>query len=166
MRTILQLGHPILRLIAEPVSNISSPEIQTLVGDMLDMVKELHCSGLAAPQVGESLRLFIYGDKDKERFAAINPAILAQSEEIVTGWERCLSIPNLYARIPRASSIHVEYFDTEGNKIQKHLSQYEARIFQHELDHLNGLVYFDRIRDMRNIVTDIEFKERYSTNAI
>ena len=162
MLKILQLGHPLLRKVSQPVDNVSSPELQDLISEMLSTVKELHCSGLAAPQVGQSIRLFIFGDKDEERFVAINPLIHAHSLETDIAWERCLSIPNLYAKIPRYSQINVEYFDISGRKITRELANYESRIFQHELDHLNGLVYFDRIQNLKDIVTEQEYKERFA----
>lgn len=162
---ILQLGHPTLRKIAKPIDNISD-QYQTLFGDLLDFVISKQGAGIAAPQVGISERFFIMSSKPNERYPhapemdpifIINPEIIAHSDTISEDWEGCLSIPSVRALVPRYSSITVKFTSRYGEEIKTSYSGFIARIFQHEIDHLNGIVFLDRVTNTHNIMMEQEW---------
>lgn len=153
--TIAQLGNPVLRKIAEPVENVKDKLIQSLIDDLINQALNSEGVGIAAPQVSQSYRIFILSSHPNSRYpdapkmepqAMINPSILSHSEEMIDAWEGCLSVPNYRGLVPRYKCIIVEYLNREGNPEQKMLTDFIARIFQHELDHLNGIVFLDRAR--------------------
>ena len=163
---IKELGNPVIRTTSEVVKNIKSNEIQELIDDMTATVKEANGVGLAAPQVGESLRIFIIDSRPNERYpdapkfgplAMINPKIISKSESKEKEWEGCLSIPGIRGHVPRYRSLEVEYFTRDGEHHRKILEGFPAKVFQHELDHLDGIIFLDRLCSMNDVVTEKEF---------
>ncbi|NHC33064.1 peptide deformylase [Scytonema millei] len=168
---IIQLGNPILRSKAEFVENIDEPQIQQLIDDLLITVKQTNGVGIAAPQVGVGDRIFIVASRPNPRYPhapemeptpMINPKILARSSESVKGWEGCLSIPGIRGSVPRDRSIEVEYSDRYGKLHKQELTDFVARIFQHELDHLDGIVFLDRLETNYDIITEQEYQKLVS----
>jgi peptide deformylase len=165
---IVQLGNPILRDKAEFVENVDAPQIQELVDNLLITVKQANGVGIAAPQVGVSNRIFIVASRPNPRYphapemeptAMINPKILARSNETVKGWEGCLCIPGIRGSVPRDRAIEVEYTDRYGKLHKQELTDFVARIFQHELDHLDGIVFLDRLETTHDIITEQEYQK-------
>ncbi|MBD2307917.1 peptide deformylase [Chroococcidiopsis sp. FACHB-1243] len=168
---IIQLGNPILRSKAKFVENIDEPQIQQLIDDLLITVKQANGVGIAAPQVGVSDRIFIVASRPNPRYPhapemeptpMINPKILACSSESVKGWEGCLSIPGIRGSVPRDRAIEVEYSDRYGKLHKRELTDFVARIFQHELDHLDGIVFLDRLETNHDIITEQEYQKLVS----
>jgi peptide deformylase len=164
---ITQLGHPVLRQAAKRVENISDPSVQDLIDDMLVTVDDANGVGLAAPQVYQSVRIFIMAPGTSSRYpdspymeptALINPEIISASDEMEKGWEGCLSIPGVRGLVPRHASIDVKYTTRDGETIETKLEGFIARIFQHELDHLDGVVFFDRMDSTTEIVMEKEWQ--------
>jgi peptide deformylase len=165
---IAQLGHPVLRQKAKPVKDIHDPYIQKLIDDLLATLSDIDGMGLAAPQVYESYRVFIIASHPSPRYpnapeieptAIINPKIIRYSEEMDNEWEGCLSIPGLRGLVPRNKTIVVKYTTRHGKSVKTEFDDFVARIFQHEYDHLDGLVYLDSIKSTKNIITDKEFQK-------
>jgi len=168
---IAQLGHAVLRKRALEVENIQNDECQQLIEKMMLAVSEAGGVGIAAPQVHHSLRIFIISSKPNARYpdapvmrptAIINPEILHYSSEKVKGWEGCLSVPSMRGLVPRYNQITVRYFDREGHEQQKELSGFIARIFQHELDHLNGLTFIDQLESTQDLISECEWYEQFA----
>ncbi len=165
---IIQLGHPVLRSQAQNVDNIHSPQVQKLIDNLLATVSAANGVGIAAPQVASRDRLFIVASRPNPRYpnapemeptAMINPQILATSSELVTGWEGCLSIPGIRGLVPRYQAIEVEYSDRTGKLHKQQLTDFVARIFQHELDHLDGIVFVDRLQSTQDLITEQEYQK-------
>jgi peptide deformylase len=168
-RPIVRLGHPSLRSPAQPLSprEIGSPEVQTLIDDMVDSMREARGVGLAAPQVASELQVFVYeAGHPPDRpdpiplHVVINPMITPHSRELVYDWEGCLSIPDLRGLVPRHAEVRVQGLDRQGRPLDYIVAGFEARIVQHEYDHLNGVVFLDRMRDLRSLSFTDEW-ERY-----
>ncbi|QYO63917.1 peptide deformylase [Leptolyngbya sp. 7M] len=163
---ISQLGNPILRQIAQPIDNVHDRNIQALIDDLLATLIELNGVGIAAPQVAVPYRLLIVASRPNARYphapimeptVMVNPHLVSHSGEVVKDWEGCLSVPGIRGLVPRYRWIEVEYISREGRLIRQELTDFVARIFQHELDHLNGMVFLDRLESVRDIVTDQEY---------
>jgi peptide deformylase len=156
-RQIVRLGHPALRVPAQPLAlaQIESAGIQLLIDDMIVAMREAHGVGLAAPQVGEEVQLFVCdpaGGADPGAVrVVINPMLTPQSGELVYDWEGCLSIPGLRGLVPRHPAVRVQGLDRTGKPVDAVIEGFEARIVQHEHDHLNGVVFLDRMRDLRSL---------------
>lgn len=166
---IIELGNPELRRLADPIDDISSDRIQTLVDHLLCLVREANGVGIAAPQVGESVRLFIVASRPNLRYpnaptmepiAMLNPRIVSHSSETAKGWEGCLSVPGIRGLVPRYKTIEVEYTGRDGQQYQQTLTDFVARIFQHELDHLDGKVFLDRVETTHDLMTEQEFQKQ------
>lgn len=166
---ISQLGNPILRQVAQPIFNIQDQSIQALIDNLLTTLTHSNGVGIAAPQVGKSYRLLIVASRPNARYphapimeptAMINPQLVCHSGEVVKDWEGCLSVPGIRGLIPRYRQIEVEYTTREGNCVRQELTDFVARIFQHESDHLNGMVFLDRLENVQDIVTDQEYLSR------
>jgi len=168
---VARLGHPVLRLKADPVppEAIGAPEIQKLIDDMLETMADHDGAGLAAPQVHVSQRVVIYGVESNPRYpdaeevpltVLVNPMITPLTEEKDEDWEGCLSVPDLRGKVSRWTSIRVAAWGRDGRPLQFQASGFHARIVQHESDHLDGLVYLDRMRSMETLTFLPEF-ERY-----
>ena len=166
LRQIAQLGHPILRAKAVDVPDPIAPEIQSLVDDLLITVADVNGVGIAAPQVYEPPRVFIVASKPNPRYpnapemeptAMINPSIEWSSTQIETGWEGCLSIPGIRGLVPRSTSIRVSFPSRDGVRQLCEYSGFIARVFQHEYDHLEGIVFLDRLESTKDIITEKEY---------
>jgi peptide deformylase len=162
---ILQLGNPLLRKTAQPLQSISTQH-QTLFDDLLDFIVRRQGAGIAAPQIGLSERFFIMSSKPNERYpnapdmkpiVIINPEIISHSDHLIEDWEGCLSIPGVRGFVPRYSSVTVKYLSRSGEESKTKYSGFIARIFQHEIDHLNGTVFLDRIENNHNIMMEQEW---------
>src|SRR5437870_2653302 len=140
---IVKLGDPILRQVARPVSRILSPETQKLIERMTAIMREAHGLGLAAPQVGVSTRMILY-DAGEGLRVLINPVIQSKRGDQIEPLEGCLSIPGLQGQVHRASEIRVKGFDQRGKPVSRRASELEARVIQHEIDHLDGILFIDR----------------------
>ncbi|HQT80734.1 MAG: peptide deformylase [Ferrovum sp. 37-45-19] len=156
IRPVLRMGHPILKEIAKPVENVDDPFLLSLLTDMFDTMAHLDGAGLAAPQIGVSLRVVIFGVKHNSRYpdveevpmtVLINPTITPLSVEMNEDWEGCLSVPGLRGRVPRYSHLRYQGMNERGEVIDRTVSGFHARVVQHECDHLDGVLYPMRIRD-------------------
>jgi peptide deformylase len=169
------MGHPVLRAKAQPIdpTEIASPQIQQLIDDMFETMREYSGIGLAAPQVHQSLRLFVAGirpgpsepthlggDDDMPLVVLINPEIVPAGDLVEPGWEGCLSIPDVRGLVPRAVDIRVEAYDRLGRKITLNAHGLPARVVQHETDHLDGVLFFDRMRSLKTLTFMDEY-QRY-----
>ncbi|HEX2939691.1 MAG TPA: peptide deformylase [Rhodopila sp.] len=157
---IARMGHPVLLRNCEPVADPGAPDIRRLVADMMETMMDAPGVGLAAPQVYQPLRLFVFrvpggrATQDPDDVAVgntvlINPVLELLGEERVLGWEGCLSIPGLRAAVPRATRVRYRGVDCDGNVIEREASGFHARIVQHEYDHLDGVLYPMRMSDFR-----------------
>ncbi|KJV07483.1 peptide deformylase [Methylocucumis oryzae] len=166
---IAQLGAEVLRLTAMPVENISAPETQQIITLMLETLSQSEGVGIAAPQLHVNQRIIVIASRPTKRYpyapsmpatVMINPCITAHSEQQEKDWEGCLSIPGIRALVPRYIDIEATYIDLKGEPQSTRLTGFPARVFQHEYDHLDGLVYLDRVTDSRDIISETEFFKR------
>jgi peptide deformylase len=164
---VARMGHPVLRAKARLMerSDIKTAAVQKLIDDMLDTMAEYHGVGLAAPQVHEGLRIFVAsldagedGDEHAEPYVIINPEISVVGTDVVEDWEGCLSIPDVRGRVPRAREIKVRALDRHGDRLQLSAHDFAARVIQHETDHLDGVLFFDRMRSFESLT----FLDEYS----
>lgn len=162
---VAELGNQILRTKAKPIKDVAQAPIQDLIESMILTMQEYRGVGIAAPQVYESVQLFVMQDRPKKGkkqkllpTAIINPKIVKKSKEKVTDWEGCLSIPGLRAQVMRHREIKVEYTDRTGRKIKRTFKDFLARVFQHEFDHLQGVMYLDKVKGT-DVVTVKEFEK-------
>ncbi len=157
---IARMGHPVLLRVCDPVPDPGAPEIRRLVADMMATMEDAPGVGLAAPQVYQPLRLFVFrvpggrpsdepDDAPTGNTVLINPELDLLGEERDLGWEGCLSIPDLRAAVPRARRVRYRGVDCDGNVIEREASGFHARIVQHEYDHLDGILYPMRMTDFR-----------------
>jgi peptide deformylase len=179
VRPIVRLGHPALRTQAEPVAlaRLGSPEIQQLIDDLVETMRAAHGVGLAAPQLGIGSQLFVYecvprpeGEKPERAEAiplqvVVNPMITLEPGEPLFDWEGCLSIPDLRGLVPRSAAIRVRGLDRVGEPLDYTASGLAARIVQHEFDHLNGVVFLDRMRDFKTLTFGEEW-ERFLASGV
>ena len=169
---VARMGHPVLRTKARPLerAEIKGAVIQKLIDDMMDTMAEYHGVGLAAPQVHEGVRLFVAalddGDEEEEvePIAVINPEIAIVGGEIVEDWEGCLSIPDIRGRVPRARAIKVRAFDRTGARIELSAHDFSARVIQHETDHLDGVLFFDRMKSLETMTFLDEYARYWRKN--
>jgi peptide deformylase len=154
---ILKMGDPRLLRVAEPVREFGTPALQTLVADMFETMAAAKGAGLAAPQIGVNLQLVIFGYTSNVRYpdappvpptVLINPVITPLDEEVVNGWEGCLSVPGLRGVVPRHARIRYTGFDPDGRPIEREADGFHARVVQHECDHLIGRLYPTRMTDL------------------
>lgn len=166
---VSQLGNPILRRQARPIQNVRDERIQKLIDDLIATAISVNGVGIAAPQVSQSIRLFIVASRPSPRYphaptmeptAMIDPKIVSHSAEIVKDWEGCLSIPGIRALVPRYQAIEVEYTSRDGELHRRELTDFVARIFQHEYDHLDGIVFLDRVENTGDMMTEQEYQQR------
>jgi peptide deformylase len=164
---VARMGHPVLRERARPLdrSELKDPLLQKLIDDMVETMHEYHGVGLAAPQVHEGVRLFVAvlddePDSENEAIAIINPEIVPNASDKREGWEGCLSIPDIRGMVPRFTDITVLALDRDGKKIELKLKDFPARVVQHETDHLDGVLFFDRMTSMMSL-TYLEEYSRY-----
>lgn len=157
VRTILRMGDPLLLLKAAEVERFDSPELDALIADMHDTMVDANGAGLAAPQIGVSLRVVIFGFVHNERYpdapavpytVLVNPVLTPLGDELEEGWEGCLSVPGMRGLVPRHRRIRYQGFDQHGAPIDRTVEGFHARVVQHEVDHLDGILYPRRIRDL------------------
>lgn len=169
VRDILRMGDPRLLKPAELVTAVDTPELHALVADMFETMRAVDGAGLAAPQIGEDLQLVIFGFKKNVRYpdapeipetVLINPVLTPLSADMADDWEGCLSVPGMRGLVPRYTLLRYEGIDQYGNRIDRTVDGFHARVVQHECDHLIGKLYPMRIRDMTQFgFTDILFPE-------
>ena len=158
------MGHPVLRRRARPLApdEIGTPRIQQLIDDMFETMRDSEGIGLAGPQVYESIRLFVAGVDDEERMmppvVMINPEVTPVGSDVEEDWEGCLSIPDIRGRVSRATDIKVRALDRHGKPISMTADGFPARVIQHEVDHLDGVLFFDRLTSFESLT----FLEEYS----
>ena len=153
------MGHPVLRVKARALerAEIKSAAVQKLIDDMIETMGEYHGVGLAAPQVHEGVRLFVAAldaneeGEGAEPVALVNPEITPVGLDLVEDWEGCLSIPEIRGRVPRAREITVRGYDRKGERIEIHAHDFPARVIQHEADHLDGVLFVDRMRSLESL---------------
>lgn len=160
VREILRMGHPLLKAVAKPVEQFNTPELQALITDMRETMVANFGAGLAAPQIGVGLRVVIFAIAQNPRYPEvevipetilINPEILPQSELRVDSWEGCLSVPGLRGIVPRLRHIRYRGFDLQGTLLDRTVTGFHARVVQHEVDHLDGILYPQRMTDMSQL---------------
>ncbi|HUN24741.1 MAG TPA: peptide deformylase [Steroidobacteraceae bacterium] len=156
---VLKMGHPLLRQVAVPVAELGTAELRVLVADMDETMRALHGAGIAAPQIGVSLRVVIFEVRENPRYphvapvpytVLVNPEVTVLGEEQEEGWEGCLSVPGLRGLVPRYRSVRYRGFSPEGERIDRTVEGFHARVVQHEVDHLDGVLYPERIRDLKS----------------
>lgn len=165
---IAQLGHPILRTVASPVTDVNDPAISLLIDDLIATVMDANGVGISAPQVYRPLRLFILASHPNPRYpnapdmkptAVINPRIVSHQRKKETDWEGCLSIPGIRGLVPRFHSIQVEYTSRHGRRVTAAYTGFVARIFQHEFDHLKGITFLERVATTKDLVSEKEYQK-------
>jgi peptide deformylase len=151
------MGHPVLRERAKPVARFATPELRALVQDMKDTMAAKNGAGLAAPQIGVSERIVIFGVDKNPRYpdaeevpftVLVNPQIVMLTREVEEGWEGCLSVPGMRGVVPRYTKLRYSGFDEEGRPVERVAEGFHARVVQHECDHLDGILYPQRITDL------------------
>ncbi|MGX8882902.1 peptide deformylase [Methylovorus sp. SPW-M1] len=159
IRPVLRMGDPLLLQKAAPVTAFDTPELHTLIKDMEDTMAHMNGAGIAAPQIGVSLRVVIFGVGKNPRYpdaeqvpytVLVNPTLQPVNDDQEDGWEGCLSVPGMRGIVPRYVRLHYTGFDQYGNPIDRLVSGFHARVVQHECDHLDGILYPMRIRDLAN----------------
>ena len=169
---VARLGHPVLRQQAEPVApaDIRSAHVQQLIDDMIETMHEYDGAGLAANQVHVPRQIAVIEVAKNPRYpdapeipltVLINPMVTPTSEEIEEGWEGCLSVPDMRGVVPRYTAVRLECLDRQGKPVDLVAKDFFARVIQHETDHLNGIVYVDRIRDMRTLSHIAEWQRHW-----
>jgi peptide deformylase len=156
IREVLRMGDPRLWQVSAPVKAFGTAELAELLRDMRETMAHLSGAGLAAPQIGVQLRVVIFGVKSNPRYpdveevpdtVLINPELTPLSSEMEEGWEGCLSVPGMRGWVPRWRKLRYKGFDEKGNRFQREVEGFHARVVQHEVDHLDGVLYPMRIRD-------------------
>ena len=162
---VARMGHPVLRERARPLDkkDFRDPLLQKLIDDMIDTMHEYHGVGLAAPQVHEGMRLFVAlleedPDAKTEATVIINPEIVPNGDQKEGGWEGCLSIPDIRGMVPRYTDIRLKALDRTGRSLELPLKDFPARVAQHETDHLDGVLFFDRMTSLGTLT----FLDEYS----
>jgi len=162
---VARMGHPVLRQRGRPLekTELLSPGVQQLIDDMLETMHEYNGVGLAAPQVHQSLRLFVglleeEPDASTPATVVVNPEIVPNTTTKEEGWEGCLSIPDIRGLVPRITDITVRALDRHGHAVELRLRDFAARVAQHETDHLDGVLFFDRMTSMQSLT----YLEEYS----
>src|SRR5438093_12183146 len=169
---VARLGHPVLRQVAKPVprDEFGSPEIQRLIDDMVETMREYDGAGLAANQVHTLKQIAVIEVLENERYpdapqvpltVVINPVVTPLSEELEEGWEGCLSVPDMRGLVPRHTAVRLQCLDREGRPLDLIAKDFFARVIQHETDHLNGFVYLDRMRDLSTLTHIAEWNKHW-----
>ncbi|MEY3651686.1 MAG: Peptide deformylase 1 [Pseudomonadota bacterium] len=169
IRPVLKMGHPVLLQSAASVEAFDTPELHALINDMQDTMQHMNGAGIAAPQIGVSQRVVIFGVGQNPRYpdaeqvpytVLINPVLTFVGDQMEDGWEGCLSVPGMRGIVPRYQRLHYKGFDQYGQVIDRLVSGFHARVVQHECDHLDGVLYPMRIQDLRQFgYTDVLFPD-------
>jgi peptide deformylase len=158
VRRVLKMGDPLLYRKAEPVQEFDTPELHALIADMFDTMAAMNGAGLAAPQIGVSRRVVIFEVQSNPRYPQaepvprtilLNPVIEPIGSEMEDGWEGCLSVPGLRGLVSRYAHLRYTGYDPKGKPIDREVSGFHARVVQHECDHLDGILYPMRLKDIR-----------------
>jgi peptide deformylase len=158
IREVLRMGDPRLLEVATPVERFGTPALDELLTDMRDTMAHLNGAGLAAPQIGVGLRVVIFGVKSNSRYpqvaevpdtVLINPILEPLASDQEEDWEGCLSVPGMRGAVPRYRHLHYSGYDAQGQRIERTVEGFHARVVQHECDHLDGILYPMRVRDFR-----------------
>jgi peptide deformylase len=166
---IAQLGAEVLRQPAQAIDNFNSTQFQTLISNMQQLMEQGNGVGIAAPQIGESWQVIIIASRPTARYPKapempatlmVNPQFEILDASLIKDWEGCLSVPGIRALVPRYRKIKVSYQNQQGQACEMVLDDFPARVFQHEFDHLNGMVYLDRVETNTDIVAESEFFKR------
>ncbi len=170
VRQIYQLGHPVLRQVALPIYNIRDSWSKSLIQDLLETLHHLHGVGIAAPQVGISRRAMVVASHPNSRYpnapkmeptVMVNPHLINCSDETIKDWEGCLSVPGVRGLVSRYAAVEVGYTDQRGRLQRREFDGFVARIFQHELDHLEGRVFLDHVKNTAtDLISDQEYLDR------
>jgi peptide deformylase len=169
VQPVLRMGHPLLQQVASPVANFAGAELAALVADMDDTMRALNGAGIAAPQIGVSLRVVIFEVTENPRYphvapvpytVLINPIVTALDDAEEEGWEGCLSVPGMRGLVPRARRVRYQGFDLAGAPIDRTVEGFHARVVQHEVDHLDGILYPQRVRDLKDFGFEDALGER------
>ncbi len=156
-KEILRMGHPLLLRVSQPVTAFSTPELTAIISDMFDSMAACEGAGIAAPQIGVLQRIIIFGGEKNPRYpdaapvprtVLINPIIEQVSDAVEEDWEGCLSVPGMRAWVPRFAEIRYRGYDERGHVVERSVNEFHARVVQHECDHLDGILYPQRIKDM------------------
>jgi len=157
IREVLRMGHPVLREKAKPVEQFGTPELRALLDDMKETMAAKNGAGLAAPQIGVGRRVVIFGVDKNPRYpdaeevpftVLVNPKLVMLTREVEEDWEGCLSVPGMRGVVPRYTRLRYSGFDVEGNPVERVADGFHARVVQHECDHLDGILYPQRMTDM------------------
>lgn len=169
IKPVLRMGDPVLLQVAAPIERFDTPELHALIQDMQDTMQYMNGAGIAAPQIGVSSRVVIFGVGANPRYpdaeevpytVLINPQLTPLADEMEDGWEGCLSVPGMRGVVPRYTQLHYSGFDQYGNAIDRTVTGFHARVVQHECDHLDGILYPMRIREMARFgFTDVLFPD-------
>lgn len=169
VKPVLRMGHALLTQVAAPVAEFNTPVLDALIADMFDTMAARNGAGLAAPQIGVSLRVVIFGVEANPRYpdaepvpttVLVNPEISVLDESEEDGWEGCLSLPGFRGLVPRYRTIRYAGHDAAGQRVEREASGFHARVVQHEVDHLDGILYPRRIRDLRHFGFEDELFDR------
>ena len=167
---IAKLGNPVLRQVAKPVdlNDLAESAMQTFIDDMIETMHHEGGVGLAAPQVSRSIQIVVLEYAENERYpdevsipltVLVNPVLSDYSQETKEGWESCLSLVDFRGLVPRSTTVTLDAYDRQGKKILKTVSGFEAVVLQHELDHLKGFVFLDRMKNLTQLSYQEEFEE-------
>jgi peptide deformylase len=160
VREVLRMGHPVLRERAKPVEQLGTPELLELVADMKETMAAKNGAGLAAPQIGVGQRVVIFGVDKNPRYpdaeavpftVLVNPKIVLLTREVEEEWEGCLSVPGMRGLVPRYTKLRYSGFDEHGNAVERVAEGFHARVVQHECDHLDGILYPQRMTDLSKL---------------
>lgn len=172
---IAHLGNPVIGKKLKRVDNPRDKKIQNLIDDMIATCKDVDGVGIAAPQVYRPLRLFILASHPNARYphapkmkplTIINPKILSTSKNKTKDWEGCLSIPGIRGLVPRHTSVKVEFTTRNGKKVKKTFKDFVARIFQHEYDHIEGMVFLERVESAKEFISEKEYQKMIKAKLI
>jgi peptide deformylase len=166
---VARMGHPVLRQKARPVEKheLKSPVMQQFIDDLIATMREYSGVGLAAPQVHQSVRIFVAhldsdGRGESDAIAVINPEIAVIGTDVAEGWEGCLSIPDIRGKVPRAAQIQMTGLDRRGKRLEIAAKDFPARVIQHETDHLDGILFFDRMKSFETLSYMEEFSRYHA----
>lgn len=160
IREVLKMGHPLLKQVSRPVHEFGTRELLDLVVDMEDTVRSLNGAGIAAPQIGVPLRVVIFEVKNNPRYpdagevpftVLVNPELALLGDELEDGWEGCLSVPGLRGLVPRHRRLRYSGYDAHGRPFERTVEGFHARVVQHEVDHLDGILYPMRLRSLLDL---------------
>jgi peptide deformylase len=167
IQTVVKMGNAQLATPSRPIENFSDPQLPRIIQDMQDTMKEKAGVGIAAPQIGYFVRIILFGFEGNQRYpdeppipqtVLINPSFDILSDEMLDAWEGCLSVPGLRGLVPRYQKIHYRGYDLQAQKIERTVEGFHARIIQHECDHLDGVLFPQRIKDLRYFGFEDELK--------